>query len=92
MLEIAETTMKEMHKLQDPATQTKARSFLGLCNGFRQFVQTVSTLAAPLNKKTLEGSAKVLSRINEKRETVGKGPKNPEEPASTRALIANRQL
>ena len=35
-----------------PTNQTELRSFLGMCNVYRRFVQGFSKIAAPPNKKT----------------------------------------
>jgi hypothetical protein len=46
---VAEKNTLALRTAPYPRTQTDLRSFLGLCNVYRRFVQRLSTFAAPLN-------------------------------------------
>ena len=44
--------MSSQSSARAPTSQTELRSFLGMCNVYRMFVQGFAKISAPLNKKT----------------------------------------
>ena len=44
--------MSSRSSARAPTNQTELRSFLGMCNVYRQFIKRFAKIAAPLNKKT----------------------------------------
>ena len=48
-LSVAQKTTKAVEEFRLPETQTQIKSFLGLCNVYRRFVQKFARVAAPLN-------------------------------------------
>lgn len=48
-LEIDSTHTRSLCQAAPPTNKTKNRSFMGLCNVYRRFVQNLALVAAPLN-------------------------------------------
>ena len=56
LLSVDQSRVAALKHAQNPRTQSELRSFLGLCNVYRRFVQRYSYLAAPLNQFLKEGN------------------------------------
>lgn len=55
-LEIDRTNVELLHQAQPPTNKTQLRSFLGLCNVYRRFIDDFAKLAHPLNKLLKKGA------------------------------------
>ena len=51
-LEVERRNVIAIERARAPTNQTELRSFLGMCNVYRRFIQGFAKIAAPLNKKT----------------------------------------
>ena len=51
-LEVERRNVIAIERARAPTNQMKLRSFLGMCNLYRRFIQGFAKIAAPLNKKT----------------------------------------
>ena len=51
-LEVERRNVIAIERVRAPTNQTKLRSFLGMCNVYRQFIKGFTKIAAPPNKKT----------------------------------------
>lgn len=54
-LKVLTRTIDEIRRAEYPTTVTEIRSFLGLCEVYRQFVLNFACVAALLSKKLLKG-------------------------------------
>lgn len=64
-MDLAENTTNAVEKFEEYTTQTKLRSFFGLCNMFRPFVPNFSRLGGPLNKKVRKDEPKQFGPLDE---------------------------
>ena len=53
-----------------PRTQTKLRSFLGMCNVYRRFVDHFAKIAVPLTSFLKNGEPDVLPELDEERRSA----------------------
>jgi Reverse transcriptase (RNA-dependent DNA polymerase) len=64
-LAIAEKNTRALRTAKPPSTQTELRSFLGLCNIYRRFVNGFAKITAPLNSLWRKGESPKLGALNE---------------------------
>lgn len=65
MLSITEAHTKSLRDMENSRTLTEPRSFLGMCNVYRQFVPSHSRIAVPLNKLLKMGQPTNLQPLND---------------------------
>lgn len=65
--EIASHTTSAISGLQAPTNLTEFRSFLGLCDAFRQFIPNFARIAAPLNAKRRRDQPKRFGPLNDEK-------------------------
>ena len=74
--------------MQPPRNVTELRSFLGLCNVYRWFVENFGRIASPLNKKLRKVEDPEFETLNE--EEIASFEKLKEELASPPVLALPR--
>jgi len=67
-LEIDKTNVESLRQAEPPKNKTQLRSFLGLCNVYRRFIDDFTGLAHPLNKLLKKGTPDTFTLDAEQRD------------------------
>ena len=71
-LEVDGTNTASLRNAKPPTAKTELRSFLGLCNVYRRFIQNFTELAHPLNRLLKKGEPDKFEFDNEQQESFQK--------------------
>ena len=66
-LHVHSKNVSALAEAKPPRTETELRSFLGMCNVYRRFVDHLAKIAAPLTSMLKKGEPDVLPELDEER-------------------------
>lgn len=89
-LAVSGRTRKVIEGLCIPINVSEFRSFLGLCNVYRQFVQSVSQIVGSINQVVAEGTTVPVWRLNTQRRRGIKHPKPKAHHGASVGLAASQ--